>query len=172
MSDVDANGNAVNTFLPSFSTRGNKNTTDIRRLVRSNDGDTVVSLDAPGQFIGNTIATAKYQTVADLTGVQTCNQGVEIVVHANTLAPPQFTMKGAVRISSGATGSYSESDRSGLFFINTHANGSHPDELKEESVFIPTQDLTKIQITTVPGSVLGEFNSSPALAGYLEFRIS
>ncbi len=170
MSDVDANGNAVNTFLPSFSTRGNKNTTDIRRLVRSNDGDTVVSLNAPGAFVGNSIG--KYQTVADMTGVTTCNQGVEIVVHANTLNPPQFTMKGAVRISSGATGAYSESDRSGLFFINTHANGTHTDELKEESIFIPTTDLSKIQITTVPGSALGAFNAAPSLAGYLEFRIS
>ncbi len=125
MSDVDANGNVINTFLPSFSPRGNKNTTDIRRLIRQEPagnsfGSVNVSLETNN--LGTNESSAVYQTVADLTGVRTCTEGVEIVVHANTLTPPQFTMKGAVRISSGATGSYSESDRSGLSSFWEHSS--------------------------------------------------
>jgi len=179
MSDVDANGNVVNTFLPSFSTRGNKNTTDIRRVVSKSPTVVKVAIHAVanGGIGGHQGANAAtWQTVADLTGIDTCDEGVEILVH-HSVNTNNFNVKPAVRIKAvgGATGAYSPENLNESFLAS--AIGSSPtldSGEKTQSIFIPTTDLRRIQITNVPFNaaiqlfaMLGE-----ALASHLEFRIT
>ena len=64
--------------------------------------------DSGGIGAGNASEPSTWQTIADLTGIDTCDEGVEIIVHVNEQFG-NFNVKPAVRIKAvgGATGAYS-----------------------------------------------------------------
>ena len=168
MSDLDANGNVINNE-PSNTARLKRNATDFRRVV-SREGETTV-VTVFGNSLGS-VAGSTFQRVSDITGIHTCDEGVEIVIHNLGTSSALYTAIGAFRISSGPTGAVEESDRAGLFRISTVATGAqHKGGKFSESVFIPTNDLGRIQLTSLLGQY-ALYNATAAVASPIEFRIT
>lgn len=178
MADLDADGNIDYSNIPPFKVRGNSNATDIRRVIRREGETTVVTDLTPAEI--NYGANAKWQTVADMTGIQTCAEGVEIIVHDNNFQ--YMTIKPLIRIkdAGGATGSYSNADLAESFFGSRQGSkaasgvGMASGETTQR-IYIPTTDLRRIQITNWPDPTLSTeqgFTVLAALSSTLEFRIS
>ena len=79
MSDLDADGNVDYSNIPAYTLRGKQsNVTDTRRSV----GEPPQIFLFPDTTRGST--WAGFQSIADLTGVRTCTEGIEIIIHGST----------------------------------------------------------------------------------------
>lgn len=135
MSDLDAQGNVDYSNLPNFTVRGNSNATDIRRSVGS----------APKFYNLGPMTIGVFQTIADVAGVASCVEGVEVIIHGGLGAPTFRTANYMIKLG-GLTGAVSN-DESNIFNINRNADdGQDPLGLSSERIFIPTTDLSKVAI--------------------------
>ena len=139
MGDLDAQGNVDNSSLPAYKPRHNANATDIRRSVGV----------APSVFKIGAIQVGTFQTIADLTGVKTCTEGVEIIVHGCTFGSGNVALRTCgVAVKLGGVTGVAVSEGTDDFRIIRMNSGALSDPLLEasEGIFIPTNDPTKVSI--------------------------
>lgn len=151
MSDLDVNGNVDNSNIPSFTVRGKQtNTTDVRRTVA----------DRPETFLFTDIPTtlgANFQTIADLTGKRTCNEGIEIVVHGATHPVYQkYRSRMHIVKISGTTGTAAISNETFIIERTPQASSAiDVNDATSESIFIPTTDPTRVCLGKFPNAFSG-----------------
>ena len=164
MGDLDANGNVINNE-PAHRVRDNANRTDIRRVVA--DSPDVFRFDNFAVTAGTDSGSGlpAFQTIADLTGVQTCTEGIEIVHHGPTLDVLQVyrTRNHVIKIieKGGATGGAVISNET--FLIERTPTGiatEDPNGERSESIFIPTDDPTTVCIGKIVNA-LEFFDNDP-----------
>jgi len=164
MSDVDAQGNVDNSNIPPYTPRAKSNATDIRRIIGS----------APSVFKIGPVQLGVYQTIADLTGVETCDEGVEIIIHGSTADSQQDIRSCNVYLKlGGVTGVASPGD-SDIFHIQRNSFGTLRDPLGEasEGIFIPTDDPTKVSIAGITNvATVGGLHPNPNFNSQGEVRI-
>ena len=168
MGDLDANGNVINNE-PSHTTRLKSNATDTRRVIP----------DTPDVFIFPDLPTAAggtntYQTVSDLTGVDTCTEGIEITIHGatNPLYQKYRSRNHTVKIS-GTTGAISGPE-SGSFLIqrgSVNIGGTDPNGETSERIFIPTDDPTTVCLGNFINSSLVNLDKTDVFRNIVEIRI-
>ena len=180
MSDLDSNGNVDFSNLPRYTRRAKSNAIDVRRVVSKSPKVVKVlvhNVSSGGIGAGNASEPSTWQTIADLTGIDTCDEGVEIIVHVNEQFG-NFNVKPAVRIKAvgGATGAYSSENLNESFLVSALGSSQTLQSgEKSQSIFIPTTDLRRIQITNVDDDSLTtqQFAAIAAnFASHLEFRIT
>ena len=148
MADLDADGNVINN-QPAHSARLKRGSTDISRVIEDKD-PTVFSHTRSGS--GGSIAgsggvnLAKYQTVADITGVTFATGGIEVSVGvdqfgSNRSLTPIVRFKDA----GAATGDVAEGYHD-AFFLTHSETGSIVSGDNNPTFFIPCHDLRRVQI--------------------------
>ena len=153
MSDLDAQGNVDNSNIPVYGTKAKSNATDTRRLV----GDNFPSVHKPDINVANTPHT--FQTIKELTGVDTAVEGVEIISKGSTLGGLRFyrSYNTLVKLG-GVTGSVTFPPTadflSDKFVVErTKLTGSliqeDPNQETSEGIFIPITDLSQISIAGI-----------------------
>ena len=151
MSDLDANGNVNYSNIPSFSVRRKQtNATDIRRSIGTRP-ETFIFSDVP------TTLGANFQTIADLTGKRTCNEGIEIVVHGATHPVYQkYRSRMHIVKISGTTGTAAISNETFIIERTPQVFGSlDVNDATSESIFIPTTDPTRVCLGKFPNAFSG-----------------
>lgn len=168
MGDLDANGNVINNE-PAHRVRDNANRTDIRRVVA----------DEPDVFIFPNLVdssggTNRYQTISDLTGVVTCNEGIEIIIHGATNPNYQrFRSRNHIVKISGTTGAAGATQSEGFLIQRGRVNiGTFdPNGEASESIFIPTDDPTSVCLGNFENPTFELIDQNQFFRNIVEIRI-
>ena len=170
MGDLDANGNVINNE-PAHTARLKSNATDTRRVIP----------DTPDVFIFPNLVdssggTNRYQTISDLTGVDACTEGIEIIIHGATAVGGsyrKFRSRNHIVKISGTTGTVHGPESEGFLIQRGSIDtaGADPNGETSESIFIPSDDPTSVCLGNFENPSLANLDTNPAFRNAVEIRI-